>query len=77
MERQVTVQGGRLASRKHTVHALIEVDVTKPRRMIHEHKTRTGETLSFTAFVISCLVKTIDQNKRIHAYRVIGATGER
>ena len=69
MERQVTIQGGRLASRKHTIHALIEVDVTKPRRMIHEHKTRTGETLSFTAFVIACLVKAIDQNKRMHAYR--------
>ena len=27
MERQVTIQGGRLASRKHTIHALIEVDV--------------------------------------------------
>ena len=69
MERQVTIQGGRLASRKHTVYALIEVDVTEPRRMIHAHKTRTGERLSFTAFVIACLGKTIDQNKRMHAYR--------
>ena len=69
MERQVTIQGGRLASRKHTIHALIEVDVTKPRRMIQEHKTRTGEALSFTAFVITCLVKAIDRNKRMHAYR--------
>ena len=69
MERQVTIQGGRLASRKHTIHALIEVDVTNPRRIIHEHKARTGETLSFTAFIIVCLGKTIDQNKRIHAYR--------
>lgn len=69
MERQVTIQGGRLASRKHTIHALIEVDVTNPRRIIHEHKARTGETLSFTAFIIVCLGNTIDQNKRIHAYR--------
>jgi len=41
LERQVTIQGGRLASRKHTVRALIEVDVTEPRRRIHEHKART------------------------------------
>ena len=68
MERQVTIQGGRLASRKHTIHALIEVDVTEPRRMIQEHKARTGEALSFTAFVITCLGKAIDQNKRMHAY---------
>lgn len=69
MERQVTIQGGRLASRKHTIHALIEVDVTQPRRMIHEHKESTGEAFSFTAFVIACLGKAIDQNKRMHAYR--------
>jgi pyruvate/2-oxoglutarate dehydrogenase complex dihydrolipoamide acyltransferase (E2) component len=69
MERQVTIQGGRLASRKHTIYALIEVDVTEPRRMIHEHRARTGESLSFTAFVITCLGKAIDQNKRMHAYR--------
>ena len=69
MERQVTIQGGRLASRKHTIHALIEVDITKPRSMIREHKVRTGETLSFTAFVIACLGKAIDQNKKMHAYR--------
>jgi len=68
MERQVTIQGGRLASRKHTIYALIEVDVTKPRHMIQEHKARTGEALSFTSFIIACLGKAIDQNKRMHAY---------
>jgi len=69
MERKVTIQGGRLASRKHTIHALIEVDITKPRSMMREHKARTGEALSFTAFVITCLGKAIDQNKKMHAYR--------
>lgn len=69
MERQVTVQGGRLASRKHTIYALIEADVTEPRRAIQEYKASTGEALSFTAFVIACLGKAIDQNKRMHAYR--------
>ncbi len=69
MERQVTIQGGRLASRKHTIHALIEVDVTHPRRIILDHKVRTGETLSFAAFIIAYLGNAIDHNKRIHAYR--------
>jgi pyruvate/2-oxoglutarate dehydrogenase complex dihydrolipoamide acyltransferase (E2) component len=68
-ERQVTVDGGRLAARKHTIHGLIEVDVTKPRQYMREHKARTGETLSFTAFAIACLGKAIDENKMMHAYR--------
>lgn len=69
LERMVTIQGGRLASWKHTVYALIEVDVTHPRQIIREHKARTGETLSFTAFVIAGLGKAIDENGMMHAYR--------
>ncbi len=68
-ERQVTIEGGRLASRKHTIFGLIEVDVTGPRQYIREHKAQTGEALSFTAFVIACLGKAIDENKMMHAYR--------
>jgi pyruvate/2-oxoglutarate dehydrogenase complex dihydrolipoamide acyltransferase (E2) component len=68
-ERQVTIDGGRLAARKHTVHGLIEVDVTRPRQKLRAYKARTGETLSFTAFAIACLAKAIDENKRMHAYR--------
>jgi pyruvate/2-oxoglutarate dehydrogenase complex dihydrolipoamide acyltransferase (E2) component len=68
-ERQVIVEGGRIAAQRHTVHGLIEVDVTAPRRVIRAHKARTGETLSFTAFVIACLGKAVDENKMMHAYR--------
>jgi pyruvate/2-oxoglutarate dehydrogenase complex dihydrolipoamide acyltransferase (E2) component len=68
-ERQVTIDGGRLAARKHTVHGLIEVDVTRPRQELRAVKARTGESLSFTAFVIACLGKAIDENKAMHAYR--------
>lgn len=68
-ERQLTVDGGRLAARNHTVYGLFEVDVTQPRQWLREYKTRTGETLSFTAFVIACLGHAIDRNKRMHAYR--------
>jgi pyruvate/2-oxoglutarate dehydrogenase complex dihydrolipoamide acyltransferase (E2) component len=59
----------RLQHRKHTIHGLIELDVTKPRNYIREHKARTGETLSFTAFLIGCLAKAVDEDKRMHAYR--------
>ena len=69
LDRLVTIQGGRLAARRHTVRALIEVDVTGPRRYIRDYKMRTGETLSFTAFVIACLGKAIDEHKMMHAYR--------
>jgi hypothetical protein len=33
------------------IHGLIEVDVTRTRAFMREHKAKTGETLSFTAFI--------------------------
>ena len=59
----------RLQHRKHNVYALIEADVMRPRKYIREHKAITGETLSFTAFIIACLAKAVDENKYMHAYR--------
>jgi pyruvate/2-oxoglutarate dehydrogenase complex dihydrolipoamide acyltransferase (E2) component len=53
----------------HIVHAIIEVDVTEPRRFLAEMKTTTGEAYSFTAFLLHCLGKAIDENKVMHAYR--------
>jgi pyruvate/2-oxoglutarate dehydrogenase complex dihydrolipoamide acyltransferase (E2) component len=67
--RQPIVDYLSVAKNKHTIHALIEVDVTQPRRFIQKHKATTGESLSFTAFVIACLARAIDENKVLHAYR--------
>jgi pyruvate/2-oxoglutarate dehydrogenase complex dihydrolipoamide acyltransferase (E2) component len=58
-----------LGQRKHTVYGLIEADVTNARQSIRQHKARTGETLSFTAFLIACVGKAVERNKYMHAYR--------
>ena len=67
--RQVYVDTLHLGHRKHTIHALLEADVTDARRIIAEHKARTGERLSFTAFVLACLGQAIDRNRYMHALR--------
>jgi pyruvate/2-oxoglutarate dehydrogenase complex dihydrolipoamide acyltransferase (E2) component len=67
--RQVYVDSLHLGHRKHTIHGLIEADVTAVRRTIAEHKARTGETLSFTAFVLGCLGQAVDGNRYMHALR--------
>lgn len=51
------------------IHGLLEVDVSKPRCLIQEHRAQTGEALSFTAFIIYCLGQAVDQNRHMHAYR--------
>jgi pyruvate/2-oxoglutarate dehydrogenase complex dihydrolipoamide acyltransferase (E2) component len=58
-------------SAQHTpmIHGLIEVDVTRARAFLWEHKAKTGESLSFTAFIIACLAKAVDENKSVQALR--------
>ncbi|MDJ0756046.1 MAG: 2-oxo acid dehydrogenase subunit E2 [Ardenticatenaceae bacterium] len=68
-ERLLMVDGGRLARRKHTIHGMVEFDVTEVRESMRQHKMRTGEALSFTAFILSCLGKAIEMNRHMHAYR--------
>ena len=67
--RRLMVDGGRMARQKHLIHGLVEMDVTVVRRVIHEHKAKTGEAISFTAFFMTCLGRTVDMNKHMQAYR--------
>jgi pyruvate/2-oxoglutarate dehydrogenase complex dihydrolipoamide acyltransferase (E2) component len=57
------------ALRKPMIHGLIDVDVTKAYELLQEHKAKTGESLSFTAFIITCLAKAVDENKSVQACR--------
>lgn len=54
---------------KPMMHGLLEVDVTQARASLREHKATTGESLSFTAFLIACLAKAVDEHKAVQAYR--------
>ena len=68
-ERQIVVDGLAIGARRHVVHGLLEVDVTRVRQFIRNHKARTGEALSFTAFVVACLARALDAHKSVQAYR--------
>ncbi len=67
--RQLMVDGGRLGRRRHTIHGLVEFDVTLARERMARHKAHTGERLSFTAFFVACLGRALDEDRRLHAYR--------
>jgi hypothetical protein len=53
---------------KHSVYGLLEVDVTEARQLIEEHKTWTGEVLSFTGYLAFCLARAVDEDKSVQAY---------
>jgi pyruvate/2-oxoglutarate dehydrogenase complex dihydrolipoamide acyltransferase (E2) component len=63
------LDAGYLGRRRHIVHGLIEVDVTDARQAIREVEQNTGEKLSFTAFIIYCLSRAVEEHPHVHAYR--------
>jgi pyruvate/2-oxoglutarate dehydrogenase complex dihydrolipoamide acyltransferase (E2) component len=67
--RQLMADGGWMGRRKHTVHGLVEFDITEAAATIRQLSQQTGETLSFSAFFLACLGKALDQDKQMNAYR--------
>ncbi|HLJ32850.1 MAG TPA: 2-oxo acid dehydrogenase subunit E2 [Ktedonobacteraceae bacterium] len=59
----------RSVQRTPLIHGLIEVDVTRARAFLREYQANTGESLSFTAFLITCLAKAVAEYKAVQAYR--------
>jgi len=59
----------RVARHKYIIRGLVEIDVTRARQSIREHTARTGESLSFTAFLAACVGHAVAMNKSVHAYR--------
>jgi len=48
---------------------LLEVDVTKARKILKKHESKTGEKLSFTAWIVKCVSQAISENKKVHAHQ--------
>lgn len=57
------------AAVKNRVYGLIELDVTKAREYMRNYKKNTGETLSFTGWMIKCIAKAVSEDKQVQAYR--------
>jgi hypothetical protein len=51
------------------MYGLLEVDVTRPRQFIAEHKARTGESLSFTGYLTRCVARAVEEHKAVQSYR--------
>jgi len=58
-----------LKPQKHCMYALLEVDVTVVKKFIEDYKMQTGEQLSFTGYLISCLARAVDEDRSVQSYR--------
>lgn len=67
--RRLITDIGWLSRQRNAIHGLLEIDVTRPRHLIHAHRKRTGEKLSFTAYLAACTGRAVESNRHLHAYR--------
>jgi len=56
-----------LGLKKHHVKALVELDVTLARERIRQHK-EAGRAISFTAWMIKTISRTVEAFENVHAY---------
>jgi pyruvate/2-oxoglutarate dehydrogenase complex dihydrolipoamide acyltransferase (E2) component len=52
--------------RRHIIHGLVEVDISKARILIASEERGP---LSFTGFITACVGKAVDENRMLHAHR--------
>lgn len=69
VNRRMAAASAAVAAERSTIHSITEVDISDPRRLIREHKERTGETLSLTAYVVACLARAVAENPEMNSFR--------
>jgi pyruvate/2-oxoglutarate dehydrogenase complex dihydrolipoamide acyltransferase (E2) component len=56
-------------SKRHHIPILLEIDVTAARDAIHDQKKKTGQSISFTGWIVKCIAQAVSEHKPIHALR--------
>lgn len=69
INRRMVAASAAIGRQRNNIHAITEVDISAPRRLMREHRQRTGETLSLTAFVITCLSRAIAEHPGLNSFR--------
>lgn len=67
--RQVVAAAAAVGRGRNTIHLLVEADVTGVRRALREHRARTGQRLSLTAYVVACLARAVAAHPQVNAFR--------
>ncbi len=69
MARRAYADGLGQAQRQHTIHGLIEVDVTQARRLVRRGRDNRGDPLSFTAWIAACVACAVQAHPMVQAHR--------
>jgi pyruvate/2-oxoglutarate dehydrogenase complex dihydrolipoamide acyltransferase (E2) component len=65
--RRTTRDFSSLGRGRNLMRGFVEVDVTDTRRLLREHRARTGEAVSLTAYLVSCVARAAHENPQVHS----------
>jgi len=68
INRKMVAASASVSHSKSIIHSLAQADVTEPRRLLRDHFEKTGEKLSFTAYVVKCLAEVVSDHKKLNAF---------
>lgn len=66
--RKMVAVSASVTKEKNTIHCMTEADITVPRLLIKEYYEKTGIKLSFTAYIVTCLAKTISNYPQFNSF---------
>jgi pyruvate/2-oxoglutarate dehydrogenase complex dihydrolipoamide acyltransferase (E2) component len=69
VNRRMVAAAASVNRERNTIHCLTEVDVSEARRLIREYQERTGESLSLTAYVVTCLARALSEHPALNSFR--------
>ncbi len=55
--------------KKHHIPLLLEIDVTEARDYLRQIKAESGQSISFTVWVMACVGRAVSEHKHVHALR--------
>jgi len=66
--RRTVIASATVTREKNAIHSFTEIDITEPRRLLKEYFERTGEKLSFTAYIVACLAYAIKDHPLLNSF---------
>ncbi|MBN2763824.1 MAG: 2-oxo acid dehydrogenase subunit E2, partial [Bacteroidales bacterium] len=66
--RQAVRASASVTRQKNTIHGFTEVDISEPRRIMKEHYEKTGEKLSLTAYIVTCLARVLQEYPQFNSF---------
>lgn len=66
--RKTVIASASVTRQKNAFHSLTEIDITEPRVIIKQHYEKTGEKLSFTAYIVLCLANALKDHPHLNSF---------